>query len=185
MLDKIAKNHILWIKMVSNMGCPQHLVEDIVQEMYLRLDRLVKDKRKIMYGSDEVNRFYIYVTLRNLYYDYVKAKNKYVFFSYLEVDDAQQINSPEYIYNEAEIEREEAFYRLSNKMSKEINSWHAYDAKLCDTYYKSNMSLRQISKGSKISLTSLFNSVKNYKNILKEKFMEDVEDYLNGDYHLL
>ena len=47
------------------------------------------------------------------------------------------------------------------------------------------MSLRQISKGSKISLTSLFNSVKNYKNILKEKFMEDVEDYLNGDYHLL
>ena len=106
MLDKIAENHVLWIKMVTNMGCPLHVVEDIVQEMYLRIDRLVKDKKRIMYGSDEVNRFYIYVTLRNLYFDYKKAKNKYTFFSYLEVDDAQQINSPEYIYNEAEVERE-------------------------------------------------------------------------------
>jgi len=185
MLDKIAENHVLWVKMVTNMGCPLHLVEDIVQEMYLRIDRLVKNKKKIMYDSEEVNRFYIYVTLRNLYFDYTKAKNKYTFFSYLEVDDAQQVNSPEYLYSEAEVEREEAFYRLTNKVSNEINSWHVYDAKLCNTYYKGNMSLRKISKGSKISLTSLFNSVKNYKNILKEKFMEDVEDYLNGDYHLL
>ena len=71
------------------------------------------------------------------------------------------------------------------KLAKEINSWHVYDAKLCNTYYLSDMSLRQISKGTNISLTSIFNSIKNYKSILRNKFIEDVEDYLNGDYHLL
>ena len=71
------------------------------------------------------------------------------------------------------------------KLAKEISSWHSYDAKLCNTYYLGDMSLRQISKGTNISLTSIFNSVKNYKAILKNKFIEDIEDYLNGDYHLL
>ena len=47
------------------------------------------------------------------------------------------------------------------------------------------MSLRQISKGANISLTSIFNSIKNYRAILKDKFVEDIEDYLNGDYHLI
>jgi predicted DNA-binding protein YlxM (UPF0122 family) len=71
------------------------------------------------------------------------------------------------------------------KLAREINSWHSYDAKLCNTYYSGNMSLRQISKGTNISLTSIFNSIKNYRAILKDKFIEDIEDYLNGDYHLL
>ena len=47
------------------------------------------------------------------------------------------------------------------------------------------MTLRQISGGTNISLTSIFNSIKNYKAILKNKFVEDIEDYLNGDYHLI
>lgn len=185
MLELLAKNHLLWVKMVCNMGCPKHLCEDIVQEMYLKINRLVKDKRKIMYGNDDVNRFYVYVTLRNLYSDYKKAKNKYTFFNYLETDDADTIHTAEYLYTDSDADKEEAFYKITSKIAKEINSWHVYDAKLCDTYYKSSMSLRQISKGSNISLTSLFNSIINYKKILRNKFIEDVEDYLNGDYHLL
>jgi hypothetical protein len=185
MLELLAKNHLLWVKMVSNMGCPKHLCEDIIQEMYLKINRLVTNKRKIMYGDDDVNRFYIYVTLRNLYTDYKKAKNKYTFFSYLETDDADTIHNAEYLYSGANVEREEAFYKITMKLAKEISSWHSYDAKLCNTYYLGDMSLRQISKGTNISLTSIFNSVKNYKAILKSKFIEDIEDYLNGDYHLL
>ena len=46
MLELLAKNHLLWVKMVYNMGCPRHLCEDIVQEMYLKINRLVSDKRK-------------------------------------------------------------------------------------------------------------------------------------------
>ena len=66
MLELLAKNHLLWVKMVCNMGCPKHLCEDIVQEMYLKINRLVKDKRKIMYGNDDVNRFYVLCYIKKL-----------------------------------------------------------------------------------------------------------------------
>ena len=75
MLEKLAENHTLWIKMVVNMGCDKYTAEDIVQSMYLRIHRLVTDEKKIMYNDDEVNRFFIYVTLKNMFIDYVKVKN--------------------------------------------------------------------------------------------------------------
>ena len=170
--------HKDWINIVKSFGANKNYAEDIVQEMYLKINRLVTDKRKIMYGDDDVNRFYIYVTLRNLYSDYKKAKNKYTFFSYLETDDADTIHTAEYLYSDTETEKEEAFYKITMKLAREINSWHTYDAKLCNTYYLGDMSLRQISKGANISLTSIFNSIKNYKAILRNKFIEEFDFYI-------
>ncbi len=177
MLELLAKEHTLWIKMVVNMGCSKDVAEDIVQEMYIKLHRLIKDENKIMYNDEEVNRFYVFVTLKNLYVDYRKAKGKYNFFEFDERDDV--------IDDEDSTDRDEAFSNLINSITEEINSWHLYDAKLCNTYFKSNLSLRDISTGSKISLTSIFNSVRNYKKILRDKFEEDVMDFYNEDYHLI
>jgi hypothetical protein len=177
MLELLAKEHTLWIKMVVNMGCSKDVAEDIVQEMYIKLHRLIKDENKIMYNDEEVNRFYVFVTLKNLYVDYRKAKGKYNFFEFDERDDV--------IDDEDSTDRDEAFSNLMNSITEEINSWHLYDAKLCNTYFKSNLSLRDISTGSKISLTSIFNSVRNYKKILRDKFEEDVMDFYNEDYHLI
>jgi len=184
MLEFLAKEHTLWIRMVINMGCSKDVAEDIVQEMYLKLHRLIKDGAKIMYNDDEVNRFYVFVTLKNLYIDYRKAKNRYVFFEFDERDEflEETLLGDNY---DSDFDENEAFSYLINKISEEINSWHLYDAKLCNTYFKSNLSLRDISKGSNISLTSIFNSVRNYKKILKEKFEEDVLDFYNRDYHLI
>lgn len=177
MLELLAKEHTLWIKMVVNMGCSKDVAEDIVQEMYIKLHRLIKDENKIMYNDEEVNRFYVFVTLKNLYVDYRKAKGKYNFFEFEERDDV--------IDDEDSTDRDEAFSNLISSITEEINSWHLYDAKLCNTYFKSNLSLRDISTGSKISLTSIFNSVRNYKKILRDKFEEDVMDFYNEDYHLI
>ena len=184
MLELLAKEHTLWLKMVINMGCSKDVAEDIVQEMYLKLHRLISDKNKIMYNDEEVNRFYVFVTLKNLYIDYRKAKNKYTFFEYLETDGEDEEDEM-FINDMTDLEKDKAFTNLMSSITEEINSWHLYDAKLCNTYYKSNLSLRDISTGSKISLTSIFNSVKNYKKILKDKFEEDVLDFYNGDYHLI
>ena len=52
-----------------SMGIPKHLVEDFVQEMYLRLNKYVKNPDKIMYNETEVNKFYVYITIKNLYND--------------------------------------------------------------------------------------------------------------------
>lgn len=162
------------------MGCQKHIAEDIVQSMYLRIDRLVKDQKKIMYNDDEVNRFFIYVTLKNMYIDYCKAKNKYEFYEYIETDDAKEEGLDEY-----EFEQQEAFHNLIDSISGEIMNWERYDIILSSLYFKTNMSLRDIAKGSGISLTSIYNSIKNYKHILNIKFIEDYEDYKNGDYNLI
>ena len=55
MLEKLAKHHDLWIKMLINLGCDLDTAKDIVQNMYLRLHNLVKDEDRIMY-NDDVNR---------------------------------------------------------------------------------------------------------------------------------
>lgn len=179
MLEKLAENHTLWIKMVINMGCDKHIAEDIVQSMYLRIHRLVTDEKKIMYNDDEVNRFFIYVTLKNMFVDYVKARNKYTFFEYMETDDIEEG------LEDIEFDEQEAFHNLVDSMSSEIMSWERYDIILSQLYFKTDLSLRDIANGSGISLMSIYNSIKNYKNILNNKFMDDYQDYMNGDYHLI
>ena len=179
MLEKLAENHTLWIKMVINMGCDKHIAEDIVQSMYLRIHRLVTDEKKIMYNDDEDNRFFIYVTLKNMFVDYVKARNKYTFFEYMETDDIEEG------LEDIEFDEQEAFHNLVDSMSSEIMSWERYDIILSQLYFKTDLSLRDIANGSGISLMSIYNSIKNYKNILNNKFMDDYQDYMNGDYHLI
>lgn len=179
MLEKLAENHTLWIKMVVNMGCDKHIAEDIVQSMYLRIHRLVTDEKKIMYNDDEVNRFFIYVTLKNMFVDFVKARNKYTFFEYMETDDIEEG------LEDIEFDEQEAFHNLVDSMSSEIMSWERYDIILSQLYLKTDLSLRDIANGSGISLMSIYNSIKNYKNILNNKFMDDYQDYMNGDYHLI
>jgi predicted DNA-binding protein YlxM (UPF0122 family) len=179
MLEKLAENHTLWIKMVVNMGCDKHIAEDIVQSMYLRIHRLVTDEKKIMYNDDEVNRFFIYVTLKNMFVDFVKARNKYTFFEYMETDDIEEG------LEDIEFDEQEAFHNLVDSMSSEIMSWERYDIILSQLYFKTDLSLRDIANGSGISLMSIYNSIKNYKNILNNKFMDDYQDYMNGDYHLI
>ena len=179
MLEKLAENHTLWIKMVVNMGCDKHIAEDIVQSMYLRIHRLVTDEKKIMYNDDEVNRFFIYVTLKNMFVDFVKARNKYTFFEYMETDDIEEG------LEDIEFDEQEAFHNLVDSMSSEIMSWERYDIILSQLYFKTDLSLRDIANGSGISLMSIYNSIKNYKNILNNKFMDDYQDYMSGDYHLI
>lgn len=183
MLELLAKNHELWLRMVLSFGCPSDVAEDLVHEMYLKLHRLIEDEQKIMYDDEDVNKFYIYITLKNLYLDYAKAKSKYRF---VDIDDYLERNDVEDEgFDDKDNEMDYALGSLVESITSEINSWNVYHAKLCNTYFKGDMSLRDISSISKISLTSIFNSVKNYRKILKDKFMEDVEDFYNGDFHLI
>lgn len=183
MLEKLAKNHNLWVSMVVGMGCNESLAQDITQEMYIRMHRLVKDENKIMYSDEEVNKFFVYVTLKNMYYTYIRINNKHKFFEYKEFDSFESDNQ---IYDEElDIDFEDAFNNLTSHIYSEISTWHPYNSKLASIYLKSNLSLRAISKDTGISLTSIFNSVKNYKKYLKEKFEEDYQDLINKDFNHL
>lgn len=181
MLERLAQKHNLWISMVLGFGCDYDTAQDIVQSMYLRMYKYVKDEGRIMYNDDEVNRFFVYVTLKNMYRDYKNASNRWTFFEIRE-DDVIDEELKEFAFDEV---MESAFERLMARINTEMNTWHRYDKILSEKYLKSDYSLRDIANGSGISLTSIFNSMRENKRILREKFSEDWEDFCNGDYNLI
>lgn len=181
MLEKLAENHKIWLNMVLGFGADYDLAQDIVQSFYLRMHKYVKDEDRIMYNDEEVNRFFCYVTLKNMYKTYMNAANKFHFFEIRE-DDVIDEELRDFAFDEA---METAFERLIGKISDEMNSWHKYDKILSEKYLKSDYSLRDIANGSGISLTSIFNSMRENKRILRDKFGEDWEDFKNGDYNLI
>ena len=170
-----------------SIGIPEDIVEDFVHETYLRLNKYIDNPEKIMYNETEINKFYVYVTIKNLWSDYSKAKSKYIVYSIDNYTNEYIFDSSDrVVYEEVNYEREEAEEYILRKINQEVESWdHWYDKKLFKLYYKTDMSMRKLAKETKISVTSIFNSCKNYKEILQSKFGEDFEDYLNGDFDLV
>ena len=181
MLELLATNHKIWIKMVRGFGADYDTANDIVQSFYIRMYDYVKDEKRIMYNDEEVNRFFMYVVLRNMYNTHVKSAGKVVLFEVRETDAIDE-DETKFHFDEA---MESAFDRLVGKINDEMKTWHRYDRILSEKYLKSDYSLRDIASGSGISLTSIFNSMRTNKRILKDKFSEDWEDFKNGDYNLI
>ena len=173
MLEKLAQHHVLWIKMLVNLGCDVEDAKDLVQDMYIRLHDLVKDPKRIMYG-DEVNRYYVWITLRNMYFSSLKKKRNNIFYELRDNDDVE--------LNEYDSLEDSAFLFLESQIESITSKWEIYDKRLFELYFMQGLSLRAISKGSKIGLTSIHTSVLNYKRILRESLSEDLMDYFNQDF---
>ena len=174
MLEKLAVHHILWIKMLVNLGCKVEDAQDLVQDMYIRLHTLVKDPDRIMYGED-VNRYYVWVTLRNMYFSSLKKKRNNIFYELRENDDVELSD-----YDSSE---DKAFESITTRIDSITSKWTVYDKRLFELYFIQGLSLRAISKGSKIGLTSIHTSVLKYKEILRENLSEDLIDYFNQDFN--
>lgn len=187
MMELLSKYHKLWVSMGLSMGIPQHLVEDFVQEMYLRLNKYVKNPEKIMYNETDVNKFYVYITIKNLYNDYLKERNRHQVVRLDDIEVTFEVVEPTTEGQlKAEIEKQKAEEKLVDLIQQEVSSWNRwYDQKLFKVYYETDISMRKLSADTNISVTSIFNSCKNYKQILNTKLAEDFQDYINGDFHLI
>lgn len=190
MLKKISSDHNRWYSMALSICGDEQLSMDIVQEMYLRIDKYVKDESKVIDENGDVNPFYIYVTIKNIYFKMfndskrvklVQLRDDDFFYEY-EFDDQSNILTETVEDENKKQQMEEAFQKTVDRIMQEAKSWHWYDEKLFKLYFLTDMSLRDVAKKTNISLTSIYNSVKNYKEFMTEKFSEDVEDFYNGDY---
>jgi len=181
-LEKVARNHTLWLKMVLNMGCNPSMAEDIVQQMYLRIDRLVKEGKNVMYDDESANRFYIYLTLKSMYIDYKRARGKYTFFEIMDNDEVDALTESPAYYSGMDMEEQEAFTKIYNRILDEINTWDFYNKNLCIAYFTTGLSLDKLVKELGIGRSSIYNTIKNHREIIQEKFSEDVEDFYNKDY---
>lgn len=163
-LEIIAKDHKEWIKIVNSFG-EYDYAEDIVQEMYIVLHKYADPNKIITNGS--ANRGYIFFTLKTTYYQYYNTKNK-----------VQKVNIDDYkIEYEDNLEEEEAYNNICEMIDNEIENWHWYDKKLFELYKNTNMSIRKLAKETGISWVSIFNTLKNCKTKIKNKFQDDWDKY--------
>lgn len=167
-----AKYHSEWVKIVRSWGEFDYC-EDIVQETYLKLLKYSSEEKIVKDG--EVNKGYVWFTLRSVFLSYIKQKGK--------IDKIR-------IGKGFEVELDEDFdnryySKVTEIIDKEVEGWHWYDKMLFDLYSKSNKSMRDIAHETNISLKSIFDTLKTCKNRLKERVGEDWEDYKNGDYELI
>jgi predicted DNA-binding protein YlxM (UPF0122 family) len=74
----------------------------------------------------------------------------------------------------------EALNELYDKIEREIESWHWYDTMLFKLYRDSGKSMRELEAETKISLTSIFHTIKHCKARINAAISEDYYDVLNN-----
>lgn len=173
-LGKVAKYHNDWIKVIQTFG-EYDYAEDIVQESYIALWKYA-DADKLIDSEGEVRKGYMYFTLRSLFYQYYNKKKKVNKVSF---DGCWEL------FDDSNIEEHKAYNDICLLIDEEIKNWDWYDRKLFKLYRDTDLSMRDIAKETNISLISIFNSIKNYKIILKEKFESDYQEYITNDYNMM
>ena len=195
--DIVSKRHNEYIRIVRSFpeNKDNKYIEDIVQDAYIELTELGSKKHKendkrvnnkykdlsigdrILNEDREVNMVYMWITLKRTSMNHLKQRRKQAYIIKLgEGFDMAEAESDQ---------NEKAFITLINKIEQEIRSWHWYDRMLFDTYISNEKSMRKLSKETKISLTSVFNTLKNCKKRLEAIIGEDYLDYMNKDYELI
>lgn len=157
-LELALSKHNEWIAMAKSLGCGD-FSEDIVQEMYLRIHKYANAPDRIMY-NDEINKSFIYVTIRNLSRDLHKAKEK-----------SRQIILKDVNLESIDIADEEfddTLDQLNEVVKGNMCSWNPYDKILFSYVYSEGISMRKLSRETGISLRSIFNTIQNAKESIKE-----------------
>lgn len=165
-IEKVAKHHNEWIDIAIKLGASDY-AEDIVQESYIALIKYA-DESKLIDEYGEVRKGYIYFTIRSLYYQYY---NKKKLINKVSIDEQWEL------FDNSNLDEQNAYHDICTMIDDELENWNWYDKLLFKTYRDSGLSMRQLSKGTGISLISIFNSIKNHKAILKDKFQEDYVNY--------
>ena len=187
-LDILSKRHGEWLNMAKGFKLTEDDANELVQEMYLRMYDYTKDIDRIMYNETEINTFYIFITLRNLYYskftNYNKKNKKLLLFS--DLQNSHDKEKLEDVLNKLsyDLEKHKDSYKkkinleaLFTKIEDIIDDWYWYDKKLTKLYLNTDMSMRDISKETKISLSSIFNTLTNAKEKIREESKEEYKKY--------
>lgn len=180
-LELLSKKHKKWISLVESLGCNKAYAEDVVQEAYIKIYEYLQKGVNIDYGDDDVNDFYMYMTLRSIFINSTKKKT-------LDIQNFQDTdslnNTLRKIKDEySDLEMEGAYTRLINKIFTEVNSWDFYHRNMFIAYFTSGLSLDRLSEETEIGRSSLYNSIRKYREVIQDMFSEDAEDFFNQDYN--
>tara|TARA_R110002020_G_scaffold283158_1_gene498889 strand:+ start:13645 stop:14250 length:606 start_codon:yes stop_codon:yes gene_type:complete len=197
-LKIVSKKHNEYISIVRSFPENKNnkYIEDIVQDTYIELSKLGSKKHKendkrvnkkykdltiaerVLNDNGDVNMIFIWIILKKVSMNHLKQKCK----------TKEKIIRLGENFDMAEIDGSEnvrAYNKIIDKINKETERWHWYDKMLFQTYLKDGRSMRKLSKDTGISLTSVFTTLRNCKERLRENIGEDYLDYLYKDFELI
>lgn len=159
-LELAYKKHKDWVTIVNSFGCNPAFSEDIVQEVYIKLDRLLDNGLDVSY-ADEINYYYIYKQLRGTYINFMKQKSK-INMQYIE-----EMTLPEKDTEEYQDEKYDVF-RLMKNLDKELEHLYWYDRKVFEIIM-GGKKIAELSRDTEIGYYSLYNTFRKTINHLKQK----------------
>ena len=174
-LELVSEKHNVWVKYVVSFGCSPETAEDYVQDMYLKIHKYsLTTNYDLMYNETEVNTYFIYVTLKNMYYDNNRKKSRY---EIIEIDSFDFMD--EIMYSETDFNiRLEKLKKWELSIVNQINEIEDYTrvkANLCyilfiyEKIMIENMSIAELSKQAGISYWSLRNTIQIIKQQIKNE----------------
>jgi DNA-directed RNA polymerase specialized sigma24 family protein len=177
MLEVLSKYHQEWIKMARSIGIPKDLLEDYVQRMYVKLHFSVKDENLVLIDRNTPNKGYVWLTIRSLFYDDLKKKNKEIPVEEHELD-WRKLMTEAY-----DTKYDEALDKVLDKIQNEVDGFEfEYDKNMFKSYFLTNLSYRKLSAETGINVTTIHRACVWIKEKLREELSEDYEDLKNGDY---
>ena len=200
-LTKLEENRDNWIAMASSfLGNNNSIAEDIVQDSYLKLSRLGKLHKTINVfdnGDTKINIGYMYMTIRSLAYDYLKADGfntgllvRIPNDSLIEDDSESRFSTiaineqilKNYQDDDYSVEENESMGLMVDCMNDVIDNCDWFDKQVYKLYVGSGKSMQDLSDETSISKTSINQAVQRVKSAIREAVREDYIDYKNGSY---
>ena len=157
MLEKIYASHNKWINTTLKFGCTQDEAEDIVGNMYVIIGTMLKKGLNIAYG-DDVNYYYIYLTLKT---SFLQMKNRQTKEKKVSIDLILDIEAGSYV----------DFDSANDIVLEELENVHWYDKKVFELI-QGEYSITELSNKTNITYHSLYNTYRKTKQKLRDKIIE-------------
>lgn len=155
-INDIFKKHKVWVDIVCSFGCNPQTAEDIVQEMYIKIHKKKQSGLNIDYGDNDFNYYYVFKTLKNLFYDLKRKQNK---VTIIDIEYCNNMISKDNFID----------YQITyNEIKKSLNKMYWYDKKVYELI-ESGQSVAQLSRKTGIPYYSLYNTYKKVVKLLKNK----------------
>lgn len=152
----LAQDHDKWVRIAKSFGANSD-AEDMVQDMYLKIDSWKgKYNKTLMFNDTEVNYYFVFKVLRNMFLD--KAKKKKVVIYSDEIYNEPYVLNGGFEYDE-----------FLQEVKDEINKWHLYEIRIYELIFLEGWNMSQLAEKSGIDYHSIRRTVLKIKKMLNEK----------------
>jgi len=152
--------HKDWINIVKSFGANKNYAEDIVQEMYIQLICDIKKGLDLSY-NDDINTYYCYKVLRGIYLNTHKKEAKFL-KTYIEDINGEIKEVEDLGIDEVE------YAKQKDNIDEILKEMYWYDSKVF-SLVASGKSVASLSRDTKISYYSLYNTYRTALKNIKDK----------------